>query len=51
MIALYKLAAKDFFSDMKLAWQMLKRGKLKFWPSNIEDKAEVRKMFDQVRKG
>jgi heterodisulfide reductase subunit C len=47
MIALYKLAARDFFSDMKLGWEMLKRGKLKFLPSRIKDKKEVRRMFDK----
>ncbi len=50
MLALYKLASKDFFSDMKIAWQMLKRGKLKLLPSNIKGKAEVRRMFAKQRK-
>ena len=45
MVALYKLAALDFFGDTKVALQMLKRGKLKFLPSNIQGKAEVRQMF------
>ncbi len=45
MVGLYKLASRDFFSDTKLAWQMLKRGKLKFRPENIREKAEVRRMF------
>ncbi len=52
MIAFYKLAARDFFNvgDMKLAWEMFKRGKLKLLPENIRGKSEVREMF-RPRKG
>ena len=51
MAAHYKLATKDFFGDTKVAWEMLKRGKLKFLPSRIKGRREVRKMFDQKNKG
>ena len=49
MVGFYKLAARDFFGDTKIAWEMLKRGKLKFLPSNIQGKREVRQMFDKQR--
>ena len=45
MMAFYKLATMDFFSDTKLAIDMLKKGKLKFLPPSIKGKREVRRMF------
>ena len=51
MVTRYKLAANDPFSDMKLAWEMLKRGKLKLLPAGIHDKAEVRAMFAKKKEG
>jgi heterodisulfide reductase subunit C len=47
MVGRYKLAAKDPFSDVKLGWEMLKRGKLKFLPHNVRSRGEIRKMFDK----
>ena len=46
MVGFYKLATLDFFGDMKIAVEMLKRGKLRFRPSNIQGRREVRQMFD-----
>ena len=40
-------AGKDLFSDTGLAWKMFRRGKLKFLPSGIKGKREVREMFDK----
>ena len=51
MAAEYKLATKDFLGDTKVAWEMLKRGKLTFLPKKIKGRREVRKMFDQESKG
>jgi heterodisulfide reductase subunit C len=51
MVAEYKLAAKDFFGDMRLAWEMLKRGKLKFLPDRIKGRRQVRGMFAKKGKG
>jgi heterodisulfide reductase subunit C len=51
MVALYKLATLDFFGDTKLAWEMLKRGKLKFLPSRVKEKGEIRQMFDKPKEG
>jgi heterodisulfide reductase subunit C len=47
MVAQYKLASMDLFSNAKLGWEMLKRGKLKFLPENVRDRAEIRRMFDK----
>ena len=51
MVGQYKLATFDLFSDTKLAWEMFKRGKLKFLPAKIKGKREVREMFSKERKG
>ena len=51
MVGLYKLAARDFFGDTKVALEMLKRGKLKFLPSGIRGKREVREMFSKQEEG
>ncbi|MFH1918513.1 MAG: 4Fe-4S dicluster domain-containing protein [Planctomycetota bacterium] len=45
MVGQYKLTTADLFSDTKMAWEMLKRGKLKFLPAGIKGKREVRDMF------
>ena len=47
MVGAYKLAAKDFFGDTKAAWEMFKRGKLKFLPAKIKGAREVRELFDK----
>ncbi len=47
MVMRYKLASGDLFGDSKLAWEMLKRGKLKFLPHGIRGKGEVRKLYDK----
>ena len=50
MVARYKLATLDPFSNAKVAWEMFKRGKLKFLPESIKHKAEIRRMFNKERK-
>ncbi|MGA2064164.1 MAG: 4Fe-4S dicluster domain-containing protein [Thermoguttaceae bacterium] len=47
MIARYKLAARDLLGDAGLAWEMLKRGKLKFLPRDVRGKDEIRRMCDK----
>ncbi len=47
MVGRYKMATLDLFSNIKIAWEMLKRGKLKFLPGKIKGKREVRQMFDK----
>jgi heterodisulfide reductase subunit C len=47
MVGRYKLATMDLFSDTKMAWEMLKRGKLSFLPAGIKGKREVRAMFEK----
>jgi len=45
MVARYKLASGDLFSDVGLAWEMFKRGKLGLLPRGIAAKGEVRRMY------
>jgi len=47
MMGRYKLAARDPLRDARLAWQMLKRGKLKFVPQHVEGRDEIRAMFEK----
>jgi len=49
MVARYKLCTLDLLSDTKLAWKMLKKGKLRFLPSGVEGKKEIRRMFEKQR--
>lgn len=50
IVGQYKLTTGDLFSDTKMAWEMLKRGKLKFLPASIKGKQEVRQMFGKQQK-
>lgn len=50
MVGRYKLATLNLFGDTALAWKMFKRGKLKFLPTSIRGKREVREMFDKEKK-
>lgn len=45
MIAGYKFRSGDLFSDLGMGFQMMKRGKIKFFPHRIKDTSEVRAMF------
>lgn len=49
MVGQYKMATLDPFSNAGVAWEMFKRGKLKFWPAKIKGRGQVRKMFDKQR--
>jgi heterodisulfide reductase subunit C len=49
MVGQYKLKTMDLFSDTKIAMKMLQRGKLKFLPSRIKGRREVREMFDKKK--
>ncbi len=51
MVGRYKLSALDLLSGSKIAWEMVKRGKLKFLPKGIQGKQEVRQLFDKGKKG
>ena len=48
MIAGYKIKSKSFFDDVKLGWEMFKRGKLKLLPQRIKENKEVKKLFKQA---
>ena len=45
MIAGYKLRSGDFFTDMGLGLQMMKRNKIKFFPTRIKGTREVKALF------
>ena len=49
MVGQYKLGTMDLFGDTKVAWEMFKRGKLKFLPEGIKGKKEVREMFKKSK--
>ena len=51
MVGRYKLKSLDFFSGAALGMKMVAKGKLRFLPSGIKGKQEVRKMFKKKGKG
>jgi heterodisulfide reductase subunit C len=51
MIGRYKLSSMDLLSGTRVGMELFKRGKLKFFPENVEGKAEIRKMFDKQKGG
>lgn len=50
MIAAYKMRSGDFWSDMGLGLQMMRRGKIKFFPERIRGTGEVRAMFRKSKR-
>ncbi len=48
MIARYKLASGQLTTDMKLGWELFRRGKLKFLPDRITGTDEVRQIFKET---
>ena len=44
----YKLASKDFFSDVDLGLKMLSKRKLDLLPSKVKDKKAVRALFEKA---
>ena len=49
MVGRYKLKSFDFFGGAKIGMEMVKKGKLKFLPSGIQGKREIRRMFDKKK--
>lgn len=45
MLGQYKLKQREMFSDLKLAWELYRRGKIKFLPPFIRGRRHVRKIF------
>ncbi len=45
MVGRYKLSTGRLFDDMRLAWAMFRRGKLRFLPESVRARHEVRDMF------
>lgn len=50
MIAGYKLRSGDFFTDMGLGLQMVKRNKIKFYPVRIQGRKEVKALFKKGKR-
>ncbi len=51
MLGAYKFRTGDLFSDLKLGWAMMKRGKLRLLPRGIRGRRQVRKMFTKGGRG
>ncbi len=45
LMAKYKMKAGRWFEDLKLGWQLWRKGKLKFWPGQVKNKKEIRALF------
>jgi heterodisulfide reductase subunit C len=49
LMAIYKLRAKDFFSDLAKFPSMLLKGKMKLLPPSTSGRGAVAAIFDRVR--
>ncbi|MBW2308536.1 MAG: 4Fe-4S dicluster domain-containing protein [Deltaproteobacteria bacterium] len=47
MLVRYKLKSGNLLSDVRLGWEMFKRGRLKLIPDNIARLHEVRRIFEE----
>jgi heterodisulfide reductase subunit C len=45
LIGMYKMKTSSYFSDMKLGWEMFRRGKIHLMPHFSKRKGEVKKVF------
>jgi hypothetical protein len=45
MIGEYRLKTKDFLSDLRLGWEMFRRGRLKLFPAGVKSKGEIEEIF------
>lgn len=45
MIGEYRLKTKDFLSDLRLGWEMFKRGRLRLFPAGVKSKGEIEEIF------
>lgn len=50
MIGEYRAKTRDFMSDLRLGWEMFKRGRLKLFPSGVKGKKEIREIFRRSEK-
>jgi heterodisulfide reductase subunit C len=50
MIGEYRLKTKDFLSDLRLGWEMFKRGRLKLFPAGVKSKREIEEIFKRSEK-
>ncbi len=47
LIGMYKTKTKTFFDDMKLGWEMFKKGKIHILPDRSRRRGEVKAIFKQ----
>ena len=50
MMARYKMKTGKFLDDLKLGWKMLRKGKLKLFPSGVRKKREITELFRDLNK-
>lgn len=48
LLARYKLKTGQLFTDLDLGWKLFKKGKLPLLPKGVQDRDEVRKIFDRT---
>jgi hypothetical protein len=46
----YKTLSGDLFSDMGLALEMLKKGKIRLIPSVVKNRRDIRRIFKEAKK-
>lgn len=46
-----KLISGSFIEEVKLGWQMFKKGKLKLFPQKIKRTGEIKKLFKKLKRG
>ncbi len=50
MLARYKLKSGDLFSDIKMGFDLFRKGKLPLLPGKVSSKEQVRRIFDNIDK-
>jgi len=50
MIGEYRFKTKDFMSDLRLGWEMFKRGRLKLFPAGVKGRREIEEIFKRSEK-
>jgi heterodisulfide reductase subunit C len=47
MLLSFKFKARQLFKDINLGWRMFRKGKLRFFPSRVKKRAEIKKLFNR----
>jgi len=45
LVGLYRLKTRNLFEDLKLGWDMFRKGKLKLFPHSVKAKKEIKEIF------